>query len=361
MALAAEMLFARQKPSNSKPQHDSLSKVVDKHFTQWDRNHDKLLDIFEVDHVIEDRSVHGRLAGFIVCVRYHLTDKNNSSTLSHPQLLKLVDEKKFFKSFEQNVKRLETIDRELFLPTDPDLNTFNQGRLNDCYLLSPIAAQAQRNPKAIREMIHPEVTGGFKVVYGDGQKIHVPPLTDSELLLGARLDHRHGSWLAVLEKSYGIIRKQKHEKHGTKPDPKNGSEAIQQTNWGGAGEILTLLTGHRSESLNLHKASIEETHNLLRDQWHKKHLLTVSKNADKGPPGIGTRHAYAILSYDSQKRQVHVFNPWGNNFTPKGPDGPTHGFTTKNGHFHVSLDHFHSVFTNVVYETGQPVHRTVKN
>ena len=51
--------------------------------------------------------------------------------------------------------------------------------------LSAIAAQVHRNPKAIREMIHPEVTGGFRVVFGDGQKIEVAPLTDGELLLGS--------------------------------------------------------------------------------------------------------------------------------------------------------------------------------
>ena len=70
------------------------------------------------------------------------------------------------------IKQLETIDRDLFLPTDPDLSTFNQGRLGDCYLLSTIAAEAHRSPKAVRGMIRPEVTGGFQVVFGNGQKIN---------------------------------------------------------------------------------------------------------------------------------------------------------------------------------------------
>ena len=55
-------------------------------------------------------------------------------------------------------------------------------------------------------MIRPVVTGGFEVVFGNGQKIKVEFITDSELLLGARMDSNHGSWPAVLEKAYGIIR-----------------------------------------------------------------------------------------------------------------------------------------------------------
>ena len=36
-------------------------------------------------------------------------------------------------------------------------------------------------------MIHPVVTGGFQVAFGNGQKIPVSRLTDTELLLGADL------------------------------------------------------------------------------------------------------------------------------------------------------------------------------
>ena len=190
LAYVCQISLAQNKTSNQKPPEEPLTKLVEKHFANWDRNHDNELDLMEVDHVVEDHSVHGRQAALIVCVRYHLTDKDHQPGLSHQQLLKLVDDHDFIKSVKRNMTHLESINHELFLPTDPDLSTFNQGRLNDCYLLSSIAALAHRNPKSIREMIHPQVTGGFQVVYGDGQKIHVDSLTNSELLLGARLDNR---------------------------------------------------------------------------------------------------------------------------------------------------------------------------
>ena len=276
--------------------------------------------------------------------------------MPHQQLLKLVEEHEFIKSVDHVVKHLETIDRELFLATDPDLATFNQGRLNDCYLLSAIAAQSHRSPKAIREMIHHEVTGGFQVLYGDGQKIHVVPLTDSELLLGARLDNRHGSWLAVLEKSYGVIRKRERAKKGDKAAPGAITLPIETLNFGNTGAIISLLTGHHVESLKLGKSSLpDQVHSLLSDMTQKKRLLCVGKNTDQGPPGIVNNHAYAILGYDAHERHVNVFNPWGNNFTPKGSPGKANGYATKNGRFTVPLNDFHSVFSDVVYETDRPL------
>ena len=101
-------------------------------------------------------------------------------------VLKLAKDRDFEKAVESTIKQLETIDRDLFLPTDPDLATFHQGRLGDCYLLSTLAANAHRRPQVIRSMIHPEVTGGFQVEFGNGQRIKVATLTDCELLVGAQ-------------------------------------------------------------------------------------------------------------------------------------------------------------------------------
>jgi hypothetical protein len=365
----AQEKLAQQKPADSKPALVPLTPLIERGFPRWDRDHDDALELVEVDRLIEDHTVHGRLAALIVQLRYHMTskqhvpdkghttDKDHPPALTHPQLLSLVAEAAFVKQVDQSLKHLEEIDRELFLATDPDLATFNQGRLNDCYLLSAIAAQAHRNPKAIREMIHPQVTGGFQVVYGDGQKIPVEPLTDCELLLGARLDQRHGSWLAVVEKSYGIIRKREHARKSDKETPLAADTVPFETlDWGNSGVIISLLTGRQCDSLKLGKSSHpDQVHTLLADVMQKKRLVCVSKNSDQPPPGIVSNHVYAILGYNAQQRHVSLFNPWGNTFTPKGSPGIANGYTTKNGLFSVPLDEFHSVFSNVVYETDRPL------
>jgi hypothetical protein len=353
---ACHRSWAQTTSSHSKTPHESLAKLAERHFADWDRDHNNVLELLEIDRAIEDHSVQGRHAALVVCLRYHMTGKGHQPSLAHPQLLHLLQEEAFQKEVERTTKHLETIDRELFLTTDPNLATFNQGRLNDCYLLSVIAAQTHRNPHSIREMIHPQVTGGFHVVFGDGQKIHVSSLTDGELLLGARLDNRHGSWLAVLEKSYGIIRKRDHAKKNGQGDLATGPIAVETLNFGNSGSIISLLTGHHTESVKLgtHSHS-DQIHSLLTTTTAKRHLVCTSTNHDKPPPGMGTNHVYAILGYDAHQRHVKIFNPWGNNFTPKGPPGQTHGYETKNGFFTVPLDQFHIVFASVVYETERPL------
>jgi hypothetical protein len=350
--------FGQSKPQTKKTAEEPLTKLVEKHFAQWDRNHNDVIDLMEVDHAIEDHNVHGRQAAFVVSLRRHITGENNPATIAHKDVLKLADDRDFIKSVDRLAKQLDLIDRELFLAKDPDLTTFNQGKLNDCYYLSPVAALANRSPKTIRSMIHPEVTGGFQVVYGDGQKIHVSPLTEGELLLGARLNEKHGSWLAVLEKSYGVIRKRDRAKKIDKPGNETGSEVFATLNWGDSNPIIALLTGHHAESVKLDKnITNEKLHNLLTEMSQKKRLMCVGKNKDKGPPGIATNHVYAVLGYESQARQVNVFNPWGNNFNPKGASGKANGYSTKNGHFTVPLDEFHSVFSNLIYETDKPLNK----
>ena len=305
-----------------------------------------------------DHSVHGREAAVIFRIRQHLTTKDHQPRLSQQELLTLAQDHAFEKSVEVTVKQLETINRELFLPTDPDLSSFHQGRLGDCYLLCTIASQVHRDPKAIRDMIRPEVTGGFQVVFGNGQKIPVVALTDTELLLGARLDSRHGSWLAILEKAYGIIRERDLAKKDKKSVKAADPVPVETLNGGNAGSIISLLTGHQAASLTLGKtAQREQVHNLLADMTKKRRLICLTVQVDKPPPGIGNHHAYALLGYDGKLRDVTIFNPWGNTFTPKGAAGPANGYPTKLGQFTVPLDEFQEVFTRVVYETDKPLEK----
>ena len=352
LALASPIAVAQKKQNNPTPTDEPLSKLVEKHFARWDRDHNGKLDLAEVDHVIADHNVHGRQTALIVCLRGYITDKKHQPQLTHDELLKLVDTKDFSKNVEGKRKHLDGIDRELFLANDPDLSTFSQGHLADCYLLAPIAAMAHRNPKSIRDMIHPEVTGGFQVHFGDGQKIHISPLTDAELLLGAKLDHRHGSWLAVLEKAYGIVRKKERAKKGEKVA---GSGPIQSLNFGDSEPVIAMLTGHKAEKLMLAKSSHDQVHALLQKVTQKRYLSCVGKGDAIKVPGLVDGHIYAIMGYDPKGRHVNIFNPWGNDFTPKGDSGKSNGYSTKNGQFTMPLDQFCSIFNDVIHETDHPL------
>ena len=50
-----------------------------------------------------------------------------------------------------------------------------------------------------------------------------------------------------------------------------------------------------------------------------------------------------------------IFNPWGNQFTPKGPPGLANGYPTQHGQFTVPLDRLMQFVTQLVYETDKPL------
>ncbi len=352
---------ADPKPDETRQEQEiPLTQLIEQRFTHWDRNHNGILELEEVDREVESPSVRGREAAVIFCIRRHLTAKDSEPRISHDDLLKLADDRSFVKSVAAALKKLETIDRDPFLPTDPDLSTFHQGRIGDCYLLATIAAEAHRSPKALRAMIQPGPGSGFVVDFADGQKVKVASLTDCELLVGAKMDSKHGIWLAVLEKAEGIIRarKREHDKESGKATKPTQIVPAENLGGGSALPIISLLTGHQAKELSLRKtASSEEVNLLLVDLTKKRRLMCVSEHVDSGkhPPGIVNKHVYALLGYDSKLRQLTIFNPWGNTFTPTGPPGIANGYTTEKGVFTVPLDEFRQVFTSLDYETGKPL------
>ena len=69
---------------------------------------------------------------------------------------------------------------------------------------------------------------------------------------------------------------------------------------------------------------------------------------------MGYNHAYAIIGYAPRTDLVSVWNPWGQNFTPKGPEGVEHGFVTEHGVFQIPLTTLYHQFSTVHLETIAP-------
>ena len=131
---------------NAAGQAAAIAQVIEKNFDRWDHNHNGSLELQEVDRQVENHNVHGRQAAVIYQLRRRLAGKDAQPRIAREDLLKLAKDRGFQKAVESSLKQLETIDRDLFLPTDPDLSTFHQGRLGDCYLLSTLAAKRIAGP-----------------------------------------------------------------------------------------------------------------------------------------------------------------------------------------------------------------------
>jgi hypothetical protein len=131
---------------------------------------------------------------------------------------------------------------------------------------------------------------------------------------------------------------------------------VETLNGGCPNEIISLLTGRQTKLWDMGKTGHrEQLHNMLAETTRKRRLICINSEAKKPPPGVAAGHCYAIFGYDANQRKVTIFNPWGNNFTPKGPAGLANGYPTQRGLFTVPLSQFDRIFTQLSYEIDKPL------
>jgi hypothetical protein len=259
---------------------------------------------------------------------------------------------------------IEAIDHAVFAAGDPNLETFHQGGIGDCYLLAVIGTYAYQHPEAVRTMIV-ETNGGFQIEFGTGKIVTVGPLTDSELIMGASEGRDHGVWLAVLEKAYAQMDLEaKERKTGTNIEAEDAVTTDFIGHGGYYSPVIVLLSGHKAAGAPLGRwvkedpqGGLERAHELLAKLSVHHKLMATGSTGDKTlklPRGIVHGHVYGVLGYNPVTRMVTVFNPWGNHVQPNGPPGMMNGYPTEHGIFEVPLSEFVQLFGGFTYETDTP-------
>jgi hypothetical protein len=344
-----------------------LSRILDAGFPQWDRNHNGTLALDEINAVIENPRVTGDEAAAAVVIHQHFAPKGedgNFPGLTRAQLLAFASERETVHAFSKHRKHIKSINHTLFVSGDPNLVTFHQGGVGDCYLLSVIAALVNRDPQMVRTMIKPASGGAYAVDFGSRKVVKVSPPTDAELMMGAREGSNRGIWLSVLEKAYAAVREEKRA--GLNRQTVDADEAVAKDLLGGgrAGPVITLFTGHQAASVPVGRwaqedaqQAAERLHELLIKLTGERRLMAAGtgKNADKQlPKHIPHGHMCAVLGYDSTRRMVRVFNPWGNDVTPQGPAGLVNGYVTRDGVFEVPIQEWVKIFGSLAFETEKP-------
>jgi len=81
--------------------------------------------------------------------------------------------------------------------------------------------------------------------------------------------------------------------------------------------------------------------------------MSAPPPSQKKTPGLGYGHAYSVIAYNAKADKVTIWNPWGNTFTPKGPDGLEHGYKTERGIFQVPLHEFYHHFSSTLVESNK--------
>jgi len=182
-------------------------------------------------------------------------------------------------------------------------------------------------------------------------RVHIKPITDTEICLsGFAVDN--GLWLPVLEKAYGTLQlQQEHVSAGTE-------EPTDVLMGGRSGPIIELFTGHKVKTLHFsaknegHESTHVELRELLERLVNSGHLATAGTgDRSQNVGNLEPRHGYAVLAYDPKQDLLTLWNPWGEDYNPKGPAGPQNGYRTEKGVFSVPLKEFVHAYQHISVET----------
>src|ERR1700722_1962502 len=142
-------------PKASKEQRDEpFRQLFEKVFAEWDRNGDGKLDLTEVNAAIMDPKIHGNESTIAVVFhrRLHTGNPDDHKELTLEQARALGDDTQIQQAVKRNAWHIQEINHTLFLGGDPNLGTFHQGGIGDCYLLAVIGAEVYHHPEVIKNM-----------------------------------------------------------------------------------------------------------------------------------------------------------------------------------------------------------------
>jgi Calpain family cysteine protease len=352
-----EKSFSQQSDDSKIP---SFAEVVSQHFGEWDKNGDGVLSKEEIAEAIAQKKLRGEAAAAMVTIRMVVLESKKYKTM--PITLSFLANHNGVKKSERGtptfqstyrgfLEKLKLSSHELFPQSLPSLDALQQDELGDCFFLSTVGAMVYRNPLSVKSMFRENDDGTTTVSFGNGRKMKVMRATDADILIcsGAGMN---GIWLTVLEKAF-------RNRFSDKPQ-KGDPDKYDRLNGGDPALVIKMLDGHQSRSIDLKNsrlgtARLAETVRKDFIAAFREHLLVLAGTDKKFAPGIVDDHEYAVLGYDKKTDLVSVWNPWSNNFTPKGPDGLRNGYTTKNGKFVIPLKDLVENYGDITIETKELV------
>jgi hypothetical protein len=360
----------------AEPAHSTFADVVRDHFAAWDLNHDGKIEGQEIDTLMSRKAIRGDAAAALAVLKlrerrtpapvrpgFTLSphDIDDLDSLTDPVALDPAKgpPKPFHAeaSYKRYLKVLQSVDHQLYAGSAPDFAAMKQGPIGDCYFFCLTGFLAAKHPNKIHDMIQRTANGNYVVRFFDGESFPVSAPTEAELLVNNSASSlEDGVWLCVLEKALG-----KRLRAKSKDAAKRTAEPTDAMASGGStATVMTLYSGHKVKGIKLRDARqtgarLQELRREIPVTLAHGRMASVEMGEPpSGSPkvrGLGYHHAYAIMGFDSKSDRVTVWNPWGQNFKPKGEEGPENGFTTEHGIFHVPLATLYQQFSTVHLET----------
>jgi hypothetical protein len=258
-----------------------------------------------------------------------------------------IDDHKVIDSYFRNVLKLRRVKKMLFANDKPSFELLQQGPAGDCYFFSASGWMAKNRPSEVMNVITRLDDGGYRVRFANGDEAVITPPTDAELAVNdSDSTLQDGLWMSVLEKATGTIQARTYSRSAAIPDPTVAIDTpgIPITSvverWSGR-EASKIPLGRRAHREHVRKA-------LIRMQ--ERNSLATALLLHKPPAKLAYDHVYAIMGFDQTSDTVTIWNPWGTDFTPDGPDSPENGYTRVHGIFILGLDEFISFYSFLAIE-----------
>ena len=340
---------------------------VASYFDLWDDDGDGALSFAETSRRVPDTSIRDEAAAALAAI--HLIQRFQQwqhAAFSRTELMAPSDHATghvppFEIYYEECFAHIRATGRVLFEGDAPSLRSFHQGLLGDCYFVATLGAMIARNPSDMTPIVRAGPAGAFDVRFPNGETAKVGQVSDAEIALGSYV-RGQGLWLNVLEKAYGELVARSLQRRMIFED------ALDAVGSGGlATSAMALFTGCDAGVLKFRpddapmidnalrvEGFLAPTRDLLSSNLALRRLTCCGTTKAQTPPGIAKTHLYAVLDIDPKTDIVHVWNPWGNHFDPKGPPGISDGYQVRDGHFFVPLRDFVRIFGSVIYQTDRP-------
>lgn len=377
------------KSVDTKPR--SFFDVIKEYAGKWDRDRNGVISESEIDALVVDPNVKGDHAAAVGAIKNYMRiwgpmmppltpdyfaaeEKRSTPKLDDekaPSLTEFSFGLDWNKAYADAFKRINVSGRELYKNDKLDITQFHQGQLGDCYFVSLLGGMVHRSPDAVRRMITPLPNGGYKVAFGDDRPVTITALTDAEIATSSTTGDE-GLWVAVFEKAFGSLRRRQFPNEHR--DTKVAADTIAQG--GSPTTTIRVLTGKEPDEVTLRSstgeirvvdgervtqvkpvASANELTRVVREKivaaLNRNKLIGVGTFQEMLPAGIVGRHAYAVVGYDKDRDLIEVWNPHGNNHTPRGTPGLKFGYETKAGLFWVPAADFPHIFAVAFVEADR--------
>ena len=362
---AHRVVWGEDAPATVAPPQDSFIQQVEKHFAEWDANHDGTLTLTELDAAVGNPQIQGPEGAALAALkRASRTPNYTLPPLTLASIHELnekhkADQPDLSAMYRFGLKKLAKNNRALFVSGVPRLETIRQGKMGNCFTLAPLGALTAGRPEVVKAMFHSLEDGSYEVKMG-AKAVHVAPPTDAEVAMISSTGG-DGLWVNIYEKAAGQARNE------LRPEAQRTASALDAIAKGGsAGTMLSFITGHpitrfsckfaKDEKLTAadRESKLIELRDLLSLAQQEGRLMTCGTVLTT-TPGMTPHHAYAVLGYDAASDQIKLWNPHGDAFKPKGGTGLVNGYPRTAGVFQMPLGEFVQQFAGLAFEQAPKV------